>query len=63
MKKTATVKKVGTNLPIEVDVARIVAMTAISEKTNEYYIYFENAVWAVQPDSYDEVHKIWLEND
>ena len=69
MKKIVTVKKQGSNLPIELDVSHIVAITGkrITEKSNDeeyetYYIYFENAVWAVQGESYEEVRKTWLEN-
>lgn len=68
MKKIVTVKKQGSNLPIELDVSRIVAITGkrITEKSSEeeyetYYIYFENAVWAVQGESYEEVRKAWME--
>lgn len=68
MKKIVTVKKQGSNLPIELDVSRIVAITGkrVTEKTSNeeyetYYIYFENAVWAVQGESYEEVRKAWLE--
>ena len=60
MRRIVTVTKKGTNLPIEVDVARIVAITAISEKNEEYYIYFENAIWAVKPDTYEVVRTEWL---
>ncbi len=63
MKKTVKLIKEGTNLPIEVDVARIVAISAVSEKNNAYYVYFENACWIVKPDNYEEVRKTWLEND
>lgn len=61
MSKTVTVKKQGIDLPIELDVSRIVAITGISTKHEVYYIYFENAVWAVQQDSYESVHKIWTD--
>ena len=62
MKKIVTVKKNGTDLPINVDVSRIVAITNISTKQPDtYYIYFENVVWAVQADSYESVYKTWSE--
>jgi hypothetical protein len=74
MKKIVTVKKQGSDLPIDLDISRIVAITnkRITEKSTDvdgnviskiesYYIYFENAVWAVQADSYEDVHKAWTE--
>lgn len=62
MYKIVTVKKKGIDLSINVDVSRIVAITDISTKEPDtYYIYFENAVWAVQADSYESVYKTWSE--
>lgn len=68
MKKIVTVKRQGSNIPIELDISRIVAITGkrITGKFNykeceTYYIYFENACWAVQGESYEEVRKAWLE--
>ena len=74
MKKIVTVKKKGTDLPIDLDISRIVAITnkRVTEKTTDvegnvtsevevYYIYFENAIWTVQSDSYEEVYKAWTE--
>ncbi len=62
MNKIVSVKKKGIDLPIEVDVSRIVAVTNVSTKEPDtYYIYFEFAVWAVQADSYESVHKAWTE--
>jgi len=74
MKKIVTVKKQGTDLPIDLDVSRIVAITHkritekstdekgnITSKVESYYIYFEYAIWTVQADSYEEVHKAWTE--
>lgn len=74
MKKIVTVKKQGSDLPIDLDVSRIVAIThkriteksvdkngSVTSKTETYYIYFEYATWAVQGDSYEEVHKAWIE--
>jgi hypothetical protein len=74
MKKIVTIKKQGSDLPIDLDISRIVAITAkrFTEKTTDvvgnviskvesYYIYFENAVWTVQADSYEDVHKAWTE--
>lgn len=62
MNKIVSVKKKGIDLPIEVDVSRIVAVTNISTKEPDtYYIYFEFAVWAVQADSYESVRKAWTE--
>ena len=62
MNKIVTVKKKGIDLPINVDVSRIVAITNISTKEPDiYYIYFEYAVWAVQADSYESVYKTWSE--
>lgn len=55
--------KVGTELPINLDVSRIVAISDIStilEDSPRYYIYFENAVWAVKADSYDDVCLKWV---
>ena len=68
MKKTVKVKKCNSTLEIEVDVSRIVAISEIyrgiarEEPYETYYIYFENAVWSVQSDSYEEVRKVWLES-
>ncbi len=74
MKKIVTVKKQGSGLPIDLDISRIVAIThkRITEKSTDedgnviskvesYYIYFENAVWTVQADSYEDVHNAWSE--
>ena len=63
MKNTVIVKQTTSDLELELDISRIVA---ISKKTtnnsgNEvYYIYFECAIWKVQGDSYEEVHAAWL---
>lgn len=44
-----------------VDVSKIVS---ISEPYNEYYIiYFDNAIWNVYKDSYEEVMEAWLNPD
>lgn len=59
MDKIVTVKKEGIDIPIELDVSRIVAITNISTKRGVYYIYFENAVWSVLSDSYESVRKTW----
>lgn len=57
----ATVKKTGTDLPIHVDVSRIVAITDVTKEENpSYYIYFNFAVWSVQPESHDEVYTKWV---
>ena len=74
MKKIVTVKKQGTDLPIDLDVSRIVAITHkritekstdekgnITSKIESYYIYFECAIWTVQADSYEEVYNAWKE--
>ena len=74
MNKIVTVKKQGSDLPIDLDVSRIVAITHkritekstdekgnITSKTESYYIYFECATWAVQADSYEEVYNAWKE--
>ena len=74
MKKIVTVKKQGSDLPIDLDIGRIVAITnkRVTEKTTDvagnvtskiesYYIYFENAIWTVQADSYEDVYKAWTE--
>ena len=55
--------KIGTELPISLNVSRIVAISDIStieEDDPRYYIYFENAVWAVKADSYDDVCTKWV---
>ncbi len=55
--------KIGTELPISLNVSRIVAISDISttkEVSPAYYIYFENAVWAVKADSYDDVYTKWV---
>lgn len=59
MEKIVVIKKTGTDLPINLDISRIVAISDIID--DSYYIYFENAVWRVQADSYKEVYKIWSE--
>jgi hypothetical protein len=62
MNKIVILKKKGIDLPIKLDVSRIVAITDISTKEPDtYYIYFEYAVWAVQADSYESVYKTWSE--
>ena len=74
MKKIVTVKKQGSDLPIDLDISRIVAITNkriiekttnvvenVTSKIESYYIYFENAIWEVQADSYEDVHKAWTE--
>ena len=68
MKKIVTVIKQGTTLPIDLDVSRIVAISnkriTESDKDNttvSYYIFFENAIWAVKADSYELVYKTWSE--
>lgn len=74
MNRIVTVKKQGSDLPIDLDISRIVAIThkriteksvdengGVTNKTETYYIYFEYAVWTVQGDSYEEVHKAWTE--
>jgi len=59
MEKIVVIKRKGTDLPINLDISRIVAISDIID--DSYYIYFENAVWVVQADSYEEVYKIWSE--
>ena len=54
--------KIGTELPISLNVSRIVAISdifATEEGSPRYYIYFENTVWAVNADSYDDVYTKW----
>lgn len=55
--------KIGTELPISLNVSRIVAITdvaAIEGNIPRYYIYFENAVWSVKADSYNDVYTKWV---
>jgi hypothetical protein len=55
--------KTGTELPISLNVSRIVAIsdiTTIEENNSRYYIYFENAVWSVKADSYNDVYTKWI---
>lgn len=57
------VVKTGTELPISLNVSRIVAISDISTMEKDsprYYIYFENAVWSVKADSYDDVYTKWV---
>ena len=75
MKKIVTVKKQGSDLPIELDISRIVAITNkriteehtdkdgnVINKSELYYIYLDSmALWAVQGDSYEDVHSAWIE--
>ena len=62
MNKIVTVKKQGSDLPIDLDVSRIIAITNVStEEPDTYYIYFECAIWAVQADSYESIYKTWSE--
>ena len=55
--------KTGTELPISLNVSRIVAISdiyTVKENSPVYYIYFENAVWSVKADSYDDVYTKWV---
>ena len=62
MNKIVTVKKQGSDLLIDLDVSRIIAITNVStEEPDTYYIYFECAIWAIQADSYESVYKTWSE--
>lgn len=61
MKKIVVVKKKGSDIQLYVDVSRIVAISDIV-RDEEYYIYFENAVWCVQKESFNEVFKLWSTN-
>jgi hypothetical protein len=57
------VTRTGTELPISLNVSRIVAIsdiTTIEEENPRYYIYFENAIWSVKADSYDDVYTKWV---
>lgn len=57
------VVKTGTELPISLNVYRIVAISdiaTIEKDSPRYYIYFENAVWSVKADSYDDVYTKWV---
>ena len=56
----AKVVKNGINLPISVDVFKIVAISDVVAEENTYYIYFDNAVWSVKSDSYEEVLSKWI---
>ena len=57
----AIVKKIGSDLPIHVDVSRIVAITDVTKgEEPSYYIYFDFAVWSVQAESHDEVYTKWV---
>jgi hypothetical protein len=63
MKNTVIIKKINSDLELELDVNRIVAISkkTINDEGQEiYYIYFEFAIWKVQGDSYEEVHAAWL---
>lgn len=57
------IMKTGTELPISLNVSRIVAISDIStieEDSPRYYIYFENTVWSVKADSYSDVYTKWV---
>lgn len=55
------VTKMGDSVPISLNVSRIVAISDIFPiSKNHYYIYFENAVWCVKADSYDDVYTKWV---
>lgn len=57
----AIVKKIGSDLPIHVDVSRIVAITDVTKVEEPFYhIYFDFAVWPVQAESHDEVYTKWI---
>jgi hypothetical protein len=57
------VTKIGSELPISLNISRIVAISDITTVKNSYrlyYIYFENAMWSVKADSYNDVYTKWV---
>lgn len=56
------VTRIGTELSINLNVSRIVAISDVTtiEEDPRYYIYFENAIWSVKADSYDDVYTKWV---
>lgn len=56
------VTRIGTELPISLNVSRIVAISDVTtiEEDPRYYIYFENAMWSVKADSYNDVYTKWV---
>lgn len=59
MKKVVKVKKryLQPDVYIHLDVNKIVGISDIIN--DHYYIYFENAIWEVDSDSFEEVMTLW----